>query len=913
MDWQITNPDAWKGPKPENYDERGESVQRKRLEGAVCLRQLVRCRILSCFRVLKVLPVRAPPSPLPMELEQPQMSSQQSPGSPNRRGRLYIEIEHHPHSGLPNDIIPLDSESSPESLTAHPARPTRSIVPRTRPPWAPFPTRSDFEWAETMYLQPKTAIKAQLDGLHGSWNPNGTAITIKTTRELDEILSRCRKYVVEFQSYELEEDIDGERRTFTIRFRDPWQWILELVTDPSLANDIVWYPHRKYLVIDGFRKRLRDEFYTADHWWEMQVHFIRASRVARLTFTQDRLPHRPGVPHCIFPLLLWLDEGRVTSHTNMYPMLLRSLSLPSAIRNGSGNGGSFLAGFMAQIKDHRDPKSRTHAEKVDFSFRKRRVYHRVHRRVFVDSLGKRSKDGEAVICGDETTRVLYPAIPVSSIDGKEADAITGTRAALSLVPCARCLAGTDELRDICRCLDGPRFEPRTTELMRRVYLDALAMQRKGEREAYLQSYGLHAVENAFWEIENSDPYAAASYDLLHSDDLGKFGKRLWPAIHKEMETLKTSGLFTRNMGNVPRWPGLKHFENVSTKEMYNGQQYFDIEKCLLPCAVQLLPRNSAWIHLARAHLCYRMVLGLHCISDDQITRKEKYQREYEKWSKAIARNYPQYQFNFPKQHDPYHSSDDVRRKGAPTIYCTRVNEGSHQENRDSATHINHRDNDKQVSEIDALKEAMARIRMTVNMADKEASAELDESAERAGVTAADVRAAITDLSCSDNHWRYGAAVAGKLEDSRSAFSTVRRYNCIYIHYTSEEDYTDKYDLLRCNARFQSRGEERLDCVNVNLSPDKLEFARLLGLFRCRFPSSREEDVALVRVFKTSKWKPFTMWDNCRVLEDGKTMFILPKYFIRGAHLINAFGSKAPERTFYLNDVVDSDWFIRAGN
>ncbi|KAJ7191815.1 hypothetical protein GGX14DRAFT_380770 [Mycena pura] len=837
------------------------------------------------------------------------------------RGRLHIEIQHHPHSGLENDIILLDA--APGSTA--PRRPTRSIVSPARLPWAPYPTRPDFEWSETMYLRSRDEIEAQLKGIHGSWNPNGTAITIKTYKEFQGLLEKSRKYVLQFESERFTETIDGEERQFTAYFRDPWQFILELVTDPSLANDIVWYPYRKFLVIDGSRQRLRDEAYSADLWWDMQ----------------HKLPHVPGMHHVVSPLMLWLDEGRVTSYTNMYPMLLRALSLPSAIRNGSGNGGSWLAGFMVQIRDQRDPQTRSNLEKIDFAFRKRNLYHRVLRRVFVQSLGKRSENGEGVTCGDSISHVIYPAIPIASLDGKEADIYTTTRAALAHFPCARCLVRSDQLLALCQ-ISGHFYEPRTTDSMKRIYLEAMSKHSKKDAEELLQKYGLHAVENALWEIRNSSPYDAASYDLLHSDDLGKFGKRIWTRVRQVLDSLKTTGLLTKNMANVPRWPGLKHFQNVTTRQMNNGQEFLDIEKSILPCIVQVLPRNSDWVHLIRAHMRYRMMMGLHCITDKQITRKEKYAADYEKWCQKIAKKHADYQWDFPKQHDIYHSSDDIRMKGAATIYCTRVNEGSHQENRDSAQHVNHRDNDKQVSSIDATKEAMARIRMTINAFDKEQEQEANEIAEHVGVSAESMRRTAEELPASDDHWQVGAA--GKLEDSRSALRNaswldeetrdgldkklraflrdefpdetfradgeeridIRRCNCLYVHYTSAEDYTDKVDILRCNPSFQSTKEKRLDC-------DALDFARILYLFRCRLPSKHEVDVALVRLFKRAQWKPKTVWENCHILEDGRTTFMLPKYFIRGAHLINAFGSQKESTVFYLNDVVDSDWFLRAGN
>ncbi|KAJ6527572.1 hypothetical protein DFH09DRAFT_1094739 [Mycena vulgaris] len=52
-----------------------------------------------------------------------------------------------------------------------------------------------------------------------------------------------------------------------------------------------------------------------------------------------------------------------------------------------------------------------------------------------------------------------------------------------------------------------------------------------------------------------------------------------------------------------------------------------------------------------------------------------------------------------------------------------------------------------------------------------------------------------------------------------------------------------------------------------------------------------------------------------IREDGKTIFVLPRYLVRGAHFLNAFGAPVSkvETTFYLNNVVDFDWFLRARN
>ncbi|KAJ7150693.1 hypothetical protein C8R46DRAFT_1008182 [Mycena filopes] len=400
------------------------------------------------------------------------------------------------------------------------------------------------------------------------------------------------------------------------------------------------------------------------------------------------------------------------------------------------------------------------------------------------------------------------------------------------------------------------------------------------------------------------------------------------------------------MSKVPRWPGLKHFNNVTTKDINDGQSWFDIEKCILPCIVQLLPRDSALVHAIRAHLSTRMMMGLDCILDEQLVRKDGYQAEYGKLSIKLNAKYDK-SFDFPKQHALWHSTPDIRSKGPHTIYCTRVNEGFHQETREIYGRLNKRNVDQQMTSLDAIREAMARIRMTVNQYDTEISDRIAALAAHADVSPADIQE-MPD-SPDDNHWRLGAPQ--NLVDARNAMKTapwiteatrktfpstlrtfiadtfsdeplrtdgegllqLRPFQCIYLHYTSRVNWTDCCDVLRCNPSFHVNHEERFDCVVINMDEDPLTFGRLLYLFQCRLPSGRIEDIALVRLFKKATWRPKTLWRNCRIFEDSRTIFILPRYFVRGAHMINCFGCSKADCTFYLDDVADFDWFLRAGN
>lgn len=89
-------------------------------------------------------------------------------------------------------------------------------------------------------------------------------------------------------------------------------------------------------------------------------------------------------------------------------------------------------------------------------------------------------------------------------------------------------------------------------------------------------------------------------------------------------------------------------------------------------------------------------------------------------------------------------------------------------------------------------------------------------------------------------------------------------------------------------------------------------ACLKVLFCCRLPSGEKHDIAIVHLFKSSSWKPKTNIDGCQVLEEvNEPQFVMLKYLIRGAHMIPVFDTK--DGRFMLNDLIDSDMFLHAGN
>jgi hypothetical protein len=114
--------------------------------------------------------------------------------------------------------------------------------------------------------------------------------------------------------------------------------------------------------------------------------------------------------------------------------------------------------------------------------------------------------------------------------------------------------------------------------------------------------------------------------------------------------------------------------------------------------------------------------------------------------------------------------------------------------------------------------------------------------------------------------------------------------------------------MRCNPKFH--GRRRFDCVIVHDDAPELSVARLCDLFRCWLPSGKTIDLALIFCFSRSKWKPKTVWDGCRVLdEEPETNFVQMDYLIRGA-LVCPVSERAEEKAHYVIDSVDPDIFLR---
>ncbi|KAJ7464184.1 hypothetical protein FB451DRAFT_1352911 [Mycena latifolia] len=852
-------------------------------------------------------------SPPPMDIDTDERSGAQCFVGPLLPGS-YLRIVPHRHSADPAPkIIPIDSpDRSEDSFKS-----TLSGPENGHPPWFPFESRADFEVTEIAVkgLLPKSLTNNLLGGASHTWNLQGRShVTLQNHTEMESVLAAARKYGVTFKPGAISATYKGKVYHIEFEYRDPWDWILRLLDDDTLGPHMIFNSVKKYYC-EGTEKetwceRIIDEPNTADTWDKYE----------------SELPDADPYPHCLLPLHLWLDEGLVTKRVTMHPMVLRPVFLPADIRNASGNGGGVLLGYMTafspikQVPDFADPADRKTVETLAFAKFKMEVYQRVLSVIFA-SLKSRSWNGEPIECWDGLVRVFHPGIIINSLDGKEAAYFNACRASLANYPY--------DLHRLTKI-----FELRTNTSMKAVVRKALLATTKTEKETILKKKGLHGIKHFLWGFRFSDPYAAYSYDTLHSDDLGKWGDHLWTLLLAVLEDLGGKGTFAKNMREFPRWPGLKHFNQVTTVRYTDGQAFYDILKSVLPCIVQLFPRNDPLIHCIRAYERLRIMTGMHCMPTRRLERLEQFIKDYEHWCSRVSEKYGK-DFDFFKQHATSHIVRDIRDKGTTNHGSTRPGEGFQQEAAEAYSQTNFKNVASQMNRIDETQEAIARIRMEIDKYDKQC--EEDERTEEPEVDEAPNTSQLTSAS-----WRFGAP--DRLVNSR-AFGDVlksaghqvdnfdlllrdfvsehfpgdrvsyeqqiqiRPFKCAYITYQSLEDWRGVRDIIRCNPCFH--GGARYDSVLFNSDSSEMDFARICAFLRCTLESKRQIDVALVHEFRQNKWKPKTDWAGCQVREERKDFsFLLMDYVIRGALLAPATDSGKDNLHFFV-DTVDADMFLRA--
>ncbi|KAJ6469116.1 hypothetical protein DFH09DRAFT_1111256 [Mycena vulgaris] len=786
-------------------------------------------------------------------------------------------------------------------------------------PWLPFRSQLDFEVAEFCEnnMLNKNAIETLISLIRrcGS-HPN--EFTLANQRELDELWGLASHKCTAFRKDTIKIQYKTEDKEFDTYTRPLWDWVLSLVQDPRLSACFVWDAEKAYKFNGETYVRFYHEPWTADAFWA----------------AQSALPNDPAAkPVC---LVVYADKSKLSSFgtQKVYAVVARVANIPIAIRNSTRFGGGQLVGHQPIVKD--DPQENG---KPAFSNFKNIVWHTAFSKL-LESLVHPSKVGNWTKCGDEIIRWLWPMILILAADYEEAfrSVMALIRGLQGLYPCPICFVPWDQQSDL-----STAHPLRTGIESQRILEEARETRTVAEREEILKDHGLRDVKNAFWELGNTDPHQAISYDPLHADDGGFWGDHLFGQFKARITELGRPAIvkIDAQMSKFPRWRGLNHFETVMNTSFNDGSKHEDIAKLMLFVAHNVLVDEPGLLLLQslRSYLELRTSIGFQVHTSETIAagRREVLILDLamKKYVTACeGTDHGEKNWNFPKFHARYHIFDDIEKKGASRNFGTKTSESMHGAIRNTYHRLtNFKDVTPQLVKHDHRRTVATFIREQIDVLDEDAD-EIPEDIETRKLSAlsnVDIGSSLKPVSFSTLEQTSHDLAFDKFRVKFGNFITkflpafkyplpngkplrfdgkeeVVPFQFLKVHYDSLSTWTSSSDYLRCNPKFH--GHPRYDGVLVKTEKEPL-FAQLLYLFSITVEETAHSFALILPLDaptgRLSKKDKALRFHRVRAQPRKNSEFISVHSIIRGALLAPDFDKPGE---FIVVDVVDGDMSLR---
>ncbi|KAI9750296.1 MAG: hypothetical protein M4579_006529 [Chaenotheca gracillima] len=444
-----------------------------------------------------------------------------------------------------------------------------------------------------------------------------------------------------------------EPSRYSIHYRDITKVLQFLIGHKPFAENLTYAPTRGY---NSNNDRVFNEMHTGDWWWR----------------TQKALPKGATV----IPLLLATDKTMLTQHhgdQSVWPVYLSIGNLDRATRRKQTRPGTVLLGFIPIVHEKEEGL-------------KSEVYHAAME-IMLKEVEEYSKDGVELECADGHVRRCYPIVAGFMTDYEEQVLITGIKSGRH---CSICQVPPDERENLCQ--EWPKRTHESTQLQ-------IATQ-SNQRRARGDDTWIHPVANFAWRHHHVNIHGGMMVDVLHQllkgvvmhliewiqsllADLLKPSqkrKRDRTNIATESATAQLDDRFRK----IPRFTGLKRFNNFSQVKQWTGVEQKAIVFQLIPVVAPLLvARAPAALHFARALVDF-VLLAQYRTHDEETMRYMSHALYRIDQLKGVFRDYrpadretKEGHFNFPKFHAITHYMEFIREFGATDGFDTSHSEAAH--------------------------------------------------------------------------------------------------------------------------------------------------------------------------------------------------------------------------------------------
>jgi len=521
-----------------------------------------------------------------------------------------------------------------------------------------------------------------------------TAIDDYLQRGLDD--DRCTSFHSADELWTLLENLEygfGSQSwtSFTIESGTLWtrnllECIRFLLGHLPFREDMVYGPIR---IFDSGGRRIYNEIYTADWWWE----------------TQNAVPEGGTV----IPLLFGSDKTHLTNFSGdkaAWPLYMTLGNIKKEVRRQSSKRAWVLVALL--------PIPPKHPESGEIQMTWHTAINKVLEPIKDVNL---NGSGYSLDCPDGKVRQCYPIVAAWIADYME------------YVVVARLISGFCPVCEIPKNAMGHESGTlRTDRLSTNAYprRDKLKYQRAlvSGGSHCLKEYGLHSEENPFWHFPAGDPYRLWQPDILHLLNLG-IVKSMMEWVIGYMEDLGLLDRFNVRFKSMAPYPGFAKFSRCySEVSSWQGKEMRTLMRFLLAVAGPLLTERikSTKCQEAEVLRCIRSLCEFHLVvgqwSHSEYTldllqgllqkfyesksalrsqrstnaRNVRFKnlwdqkhREAEelRWTEArIDKEYEKlrteiYNFQFPKMHLLSHITESIRQMGSPDNFSTDVSELLH--------------------------------------------------------------------------------------------------------------------------------------------------------------------------------------------------------------------------------------------
>ncbi|KAJ7742490.1 hypothetical protein DFH07DRAFT_750448 [Mycena maculata] len=819
------------------------------------------------------------------------------------------------HSGLPPEKLSLEEHLLRES--------SRTRGPPTQEkPWAPFLTRLDFEvseFAQENMLNRKATNKLICLIRRCAASPDD--FTITNHADMNKQWDLASKKCTEFRKYDVFVNYKGVDQLFEMHARPLWDWCQDLIQDPHLAPFFTWDAEKIYRFNGSSFIRFYTEPWTADAFWE----------------TQSKLPKHPDAKPC--PLIVYADKAKLSSFGTQkaYPIVARLANIFVGIRNSNEWGGGQIVGSLPVVSD-----DTAESGKPGYANFKNAVWHAAFYKL-LESITTHSKAGIWTHCGDGKDRWLFPMILILAADYEEAAIMALIRGLRGLYPCPICLVKSDEQSDVTVVP-----EARSTSHSYGTVQKARTLNAEG-REDLLKASGLRNVDNVFWNVANSDPHKAISFDRLHSHHSGLWGDHLFGQLKLHVSNLsgRRSAKLDQQFNMLPRWRDLNHFQSVTNISFNDGSKHEDISKMILFAVHNILTDRVGLMLLAcvRSYQVLDMYLGLELHTTGTIAAGRQELQNFgalmkKYWEACEGTEFEDKNWNFPKMHLHTHAFDDIERKGITKNFGTKIDEAMHSPAR--AVYLrqtNFKNVEPQILRSLHRRMVGKYIRDQMDDLDK-ITDEDDEPQDHENVEPSDLEVLVNvvvgakkkpvsflNLENEMNkdtaflHFRirlskflseflqaHGHPLPGGKLVKFIPEQEITPYQYMKVFFRSLDNWADKTDYLRCSPSFHNL--ERYDAAIIKTTAGNV-FVQLIYLFTCTI-EEKVHPFALVQALDvgtgqcSAKDKALGFF-RIRERERKKAEFISVHSIIRGALLAPDFDTPGD---YFVADDVDTDMFLR---